>query len=206
MSGVDAYDAFVISSFAGGLFGCLFVISFGQFFDNKKQKQKDLTKHIKYLTNSQKSVVTLADLVLESGYSPKECQKLLERLVIELNADVDYTEAGKLYYQFPVSKNLELKESDKLKLKEGETYQNLIRWTEFCINHNQGIVTPVDLSLKSKISPQECKKFLNDFIAEIGGKVECTEQGEIYYQLPTFENIQIPQINDTNKVKTKSKK
>ncbi|MDJ0742153.1 MAG: hypothetical protein QNJ32_02200 [Xenococcaceae cyanobacterium MO_167.B27] len=176
ISNLDTHDIFVIVHLAGILSAWLGATLVWQFLATRKQKRQQLIRNFKYLTKSTSSVVTVADLVFETGYSPKECQKFLNKLAIELDADIDYTESGKLYYKFPVTSNLGLKEEEK--------YKKLVRWTEFCANHNNGIVTAVDLSLKAEVSPKECKKFLDDFIAEVRGEIECTEKGQFLLSTP----------------------
>ncbi|MGK7934825.1 MAG: hypothetical protein AB4206_03325 [Xenococcaceae cyanobacterium] len=128
----------------------------------------------------------MADLVFETKYSPRECQKFLNKIAVELDADINYTESGKLYYKFPIADNLELKQKEK--------YEKLIRYTESCANYNNGIVTVVDLSFKAELSPTECKEFLDDFITEIKGEVEITEQGHFYYKLPTAKSIELKKL------------
>ena len=187
ISHLDSYDIFMIVWLAGSLSAWLLALLVWQILGTRKQKRQELIRNVKYLTKSTSSIVTVADLVLETGYSTKECQEFLDKLALELDADLEYTESGKLYYRFPSTCNLELKQETK--------YKELVKWTEFCANYNNGIVTPVDLSLKSELSPKKCQEFLDSFIAEAKGTIECTEKGQFYYQLPTAKNIELKKIN-----------
>lgn len=72
---------------------------------NRERKYKELIIRLQSLIKMH-GIVTLTDMVLETKLKPTECRKFLNRLVAELDADVGYTESGKIYYQFPVAKSL----------------------------------------------------------------------------------------------------
>jgi ribosomal protein S30 len=73
------------------------------------KKYQKLIRSMEHLINYKDQVVTVTDLVLKTELSPQECQNFLDKFVVQLNGEVNYTEAGKVYYQFPTMKNLELK-------------------------------------------------------------------------------------------------
>ena len=75
-----------------------------------------------------------------------------------------------------------------------QKYEKLIRWTEHLLNYDNQIVTVTDLVLKTQLSPNECQEFLDRFIAELGGKTDCTESGQVYYQFSTAKNLELKKL------------
>ena len=75
----------------------------------QKLDYQKLILELKYLIESNERVVTLADLVFRTQLPPSECKQFLDQLVVELDGDVCSTESGKIYYQFPTAKSLEIK-------------------------------------------------------------------------------------------------
>ena len=95
-----------------GLFFGLFVGLYGfwvlkeLFFDRKKRYEELIQQVRSTLKYDDSQVITLTDLVLETKLKPSECRQFLDKLVVELDADVNYTKSGKVYYQFPTTKAL----------------------------------------------------------------------------------------------------
>lgn len=158
----------------------------GVFFDNRKQRYRDLVRWTEHLIDYKDQVVTVSDLVLKTKLSPEECRKFLDKFVVELDGEIKYTESGKLYYQFPTAENLES--------SQGQKYQRLIKWTEHILNYHDQKVTVSDLVFKTELSPKECQEFLDKFVVELNGEVSHTKSGQIYYQFPTSKNIDIKKL------------
>ncbi|MGK7952260.1 MAG: hypothetical protein AB4368_26625, partial [Xenococcaceae cyanobacterium] len=112
--------------------------------------------------------------------------KFLNKFVVELDGEIKYTESGKLYYQFPTADNLES--------TQGKKYQKLVKWTEHILNYHNQMITVTDLVLKTELSPNECQEFLDRFIAELGGKTNYTESGQVYYQFSTAKNLELKKL------------
>ena len=72
-------------------------------------KYEKLIRWTEHLLNYHDQRVTVSDLVLKTELSPKECQEFLDKFVVELNGEVNHTESGQVYYQFPTTKNIEIK-------------------------------------------------------------------------------------------------
>ena len=86
----------------------LFLMLGWYLINRRKTRYMTILKTIKYLTKVNNHCLTLTDLVLETSYSPSECKKVLNRLAIELGADINLTESGKIYYKFPTAENIKL--------------------------------------------------------------------------------------------------
>ena len=74
----------------------------------QKLNYTKLILQLNYLIESNERIVTLADLVFRTQLSPSECKQFLDKLVVELDADVCSTHSGKIYYQFPIAKSLDV--------------------------------------------------------------------------------------------------
>ena len=187
ISKLDVADVAYLSFLLGILSSVVTTGIVSTFFSNRKQKYQKLIRSTERLISSKNQVVTVTDLVLKTELSPKECQKFLNKFVVELDGEIKYTESGKLYYQFPTAENLEL--------SQGQKYQKMTRWTEHLLNYHDQMVTVSDLVLKTELSPKECQEFLNKFVAELNGEVKYTESGQVYYQFPTSKNLEIKKLN-----------
>ena len=73
------------------------------------QKYQKLIRWTEHILNYHDQKVTVSDLVLKTELSPDECQRFLDKFVVELNGEVSYTESGQVFYQFPTTKNMEIK-------------------------------------------------------------------------------------------------
>ena len=101
-----------VSSIVSGTFilGSLFGMSINWLFSSKEDEYQKLLRETKYLVDRHEGIVTISDLVLNAGISPAKSKKFLERLAIQLDADVEITEAGKIYYRFPTVKAIDNKQ------------------------------------------------------------------------------------------------
>ncbi len=185
-SSLDLSDAVLLGYFIGALSTVLIGGLTNSFVLGRKQKYEKLIRWTEHLLNYDNQIVTVTDLVLKTQLSPKECQKFLNKLVVELDGEIKYTESGKLYYQFPTADNLES--------TQGKKYQKLVKWTEHILNYHNQMITITDLVLKTELSPNECQEFLDRFIAELGGKTNYTESGQVYYQFSTAKNLELKKL------------
>ncbi len=185
-SSLDLSDAVLLGYFIGALSTVLIGGVINSFVLGRKQKYEKLIRWTEHLLNYDNQIVTVTDLVLKTQLSPKECQKFLNKLVVELDGEIKYTESGKLYYQFPTADNLES--------TQGKKYQKLVKWTEHILNYHNQMITITDLVLKTELSPNECQEFLDRFIAELGGKTNYTESGQVYYQFSTAKNLELKKL------------
>jgi Ca2+-binding EF-hand superfamily protein len=183
-------DVAFASFLLGTLFSFLTTGAIGFFFTNRQQKYQKLIRWTEHLINCKEQIVTVTDLVLKTELSPKECQKFLDKFVVQLDGEIKYTETGKLYYQFPTANNL--------KPSSNPNYEKLIRWTEHLLSYNSQIVTVADLVLKTELSPKECQEFLEQLVVELNGEVNYTEAGKVYYQLPTTKNLELLKLGGKN--------
>ena len=178
---------------ASFIFGCLSGVLIygiiGFFLIDGNHRYKGLIRQLKYLIEDSKQIVTVTDLVLKTELSPKFCRKFLNRLVVELDGDVQYTDSGKLFYQFP--------SANSLQAFSNSNYRELVIDTKFLVNSNEGIVTLTDLVLSSKFSPRECREFLDGLVEELNGKVVTTEGGTVYYQFPKLEKSELEKLSRT---------
>ena len=105
---MDDKIIFLLSgSYLCGIFSMLLFYSFS--FPRQSIYERLLEK-TSTLIDSNNGIITVTDLVFKSQVSPMRCRKFLEKLARELDADVEVTETGKIYYKFPVSKNFNLEE------------------------------------------------------------------------------------------------
>lgn len=125
----------------GSLTGVLIYGICGFFLINNDSKYKSLIRELRYLIKENSQMVTLTDLVLKTGLSSNYCRKFLNKFVVELDGNIQYTDAGKLFYQFP--------NSNSLQPASNSNYRYLVRYTESLADSNQGIVTLTDLVWKS---------------------------------------------------------
>lgn len=186
ISKLDVADVVYLSFLLGVLSTIVTTGIAGAFFANRKQRYQKLVRWTEHLLSYKDQIVTVSDLVLKTEFSPKECQKFLDKFVVELDGEIKYTESGKLYYQFSTADNLEL--------SQGQKYQKLIRWTENLLNYHEQKVTVSDLVLKTELSPKECREFLDKFVVELNGEVNHTKLGQVYYQFPTSKNIETKKL------------
>lgn len=100
-----------ISSMVSATFmlGSFFGFSMSWLLSAKSDHYEKLLRETKYLVNSKNGIVTLSDLVFNAGIPPARCQKFLEKLAIQLNAEVEITETGKIFYKFPTADNIDYK-------------------------------------------------------------------------------------------------
>ena len=185
-SSLDLSDAVLLGYFIGALSTVLIGGLTNSFVLGRKQKYEKLIRWTEHLLNYDNQIVTVTDLVLKTQLSPKECQKFLNKFVVELDGEIKYTDSGKLYYQFPTADNLES--------TQGKKYQKLVKWTEHILNYHNQMITVTDLVLKTELSPNECQEFLDRFIAELGGKTNYTESGQVYYQFSTAKNLELKKL------------
>ncbi len=185
-SNLDLSDAVLLGYFIGALSTVLIGGLTNSFVLGRKQKYEKLIRWTEHLLNYDNQIVTVTDLVLKTQLSPKECQKFLNKFVVELDGEIKYTKSGKLYYQFPTADNLES--------TQGKKYQKLVKWTEHILNYHNQMITVTDLVLKTELSPNECQEFLDRFIAELGGKTNYTESGQVYYQFSTAKNLELKKL------------
>lgn len=179
-------DVAYLSFMVGVASGAIATGIIGVFFDNRKQRYRDLVRWTEHLIDYKDQIVTVSDLVLKTKLSPKECRKFLDKFVVELDGEIKYTELGKLYYQFPTAENLQS--------YQGKKYQKLIRWTENLLNYHDQKVTVSDLVFKTELSPKECQEFLDKFVVELNGEVNRTKSGQVYYKFPTSKNLKIKKL------------
>ncbi len=101
-----------VSSIISGTFmlGSLFGFGMSWLLSAKSDRYEKLLRETKYLVNSKDGIVTLSDLVLNTGIPPARCKKFLERLSIQLDAEVEVTETGKIFYKFPTANNIDYKQ------------------------------------------------------------------------------------------------
>ena len=178
---------------ASFIFGCLSGVLIygiiGFFLIDGNHRYKSLIRQLKYLIEDSKQIVTVTDLVLKTELSPKFCRKFLNRLVVELDGDVQYTDSGKLFYQFP--------SANSLQPTVNSNYRELVSDTRSLVNSNEGIVMLTDLVLNSRFSPQECREFLDGLVEELNGKVGTTDEGTVYYHFPKLQKSDLKKISRT---------
>lgn len=171
----------------GSLLSVLIYWFIGFFLMDRNNQYERLIRELKYLIQDSKQTVTVTDLVLKTELSPRRCRKFLNRLVIELDGDIQYTDAGKLFYQFP--------SANSLQPVANSNYRELVSDTRSLLNSNDGIVTLTDLVLSSRFSPQECREFLDGLVEELNGEVGSTKGGVVYYQFPKFEKSEFAKLS-----------
>ncbi|MBE9166622.1 hypothetical protein IQ238_03420 [Pleurocapsales cyanobacterium LEGE 06147] len=100
-----------VSSLVSGTFilGSLFGLGISWLLSAKSDRYEKLLRETKYLVNSKDGIVTVSDLVFNAGIPPAKCKKFIERLAIQLDAEVELTETGKIFYKFPTANNLDYK-------------------------------------------------------------------------------------------------
>ena len=178
-------------NFASFILGCLSGVLIygiiGFFLIDDNHRYKSLVRELKYLIQDSKQIVTVTDLVLKTGLSPRRCRKFLNKFVVELDGDVQYTDAGKLFYQFP--------SANSLQPTANSNYRELVSDTKFLVNSNEGTLTLTDLVLSSKFSPRECREFLDGLVEELNGKVGTTDEGTVYYHFPKLESSELEKLS-----------
>jgi hypothetical protein len=99
------------SSIVTGTFmlGSLFGLSINWLLTAKGDRYEKFLRETKHLVNSKDGIVTLSDLVLNTGIPPAKCKKLIEKLAIQLDAEAEITETGKIFYKFPTANNIDYK-------------------------------------------------------------------------------------------------
>ncbi len=117
-------DAILITLYIGAIVGFLlasFMYGWGidkfiAFRKEKKDRYITLLRKTQKLIKENGNIVTLPDLVFETEFTPTECKIFLDKFVIELGGDIQLTDSGKLYYQFPTAKLIAA--MDKMEQKE----------------------------------------------------------------------------------------
>ena len=94
---------------AGFAVGTFFGLSIDWFLSSRENTYQKLLRETRSIANTKDGIVTLADLAFNAGVAPNKCRKFLERLAIQLDADVEVTEAGKIFYRFPTAEIIEYK-------------------------------------------------------------------------------------------------
>ena len=170
------FASFILGSLSGVfIYGII-----GFFLIDDNHRYKSLVRELKYLIQDSKQIVTVTDLVLKTGLSPRRCRKFLNKFVVELEGDIQYTDSGKLFYQFP--------SANSLQPTVNSNYRELVSDTRSLVNSNEGIVMLTDLVLNSRFSPQECREFLDGLAEELNVEVGSTEGGAVYYQFPKLKD------------------
>lgn len=122
MDSHDSIQSIVkISIFIGAVLGYLvssFIYGWGidkfiAFRKKKKDRYITLLRKTHKLMKKNDNIVTLPDLVFETEFTVIECKIFLDKFVMELGGDIQLTDSGKLYYQFPTAKLIAAMENKK---------------------------------------------------------------------------------------------